>query len=253
MNNSKIESGIELFKRTNQVSVERKHLHLFPYEGPYPGEMVEITGPSGSGKTYLLMYYMIKSTLPRELVDESISGTQCNVIFVNCDHKFEIFKLINLIETYVFKNVPRVKKEIRNIVKSCLERMTILNCYDYNQFFVTLHKLESLVKKSETVTVVVIDSLCSYYWACKLDKPNLSYANFYNNNLEILKDCVQFLNIVCFYSIGEEFSSQSKNKKVDYSIGLSCNKDLILGVLCNSKRPDKRFVMDFNLKVEYLD
>lgn len=241
-----IESGLELFLRAKEHPNQSRSLNLFQGGGPDWGDFIELNTASSSAKTFILTTYIIQCALPKQFQQIQLPGENLHVTLINTDNKFDLLKLTEMIAKYL-KKTPGVKSNIGKIIRCCLKNISLLNCYDNNQYLMTLYNLENFIKVEES-NVVIIDSICPYYWAYHLDHPSASFVFYYNNIMTILKEATKFKNVVHFYFKGvHKIPSEKLCPFVRYILNVEKDGDLFI-VSVISMKPN---VLSFKYSVSF--
>ncbi|KAK9506741.1 hypothetical protein O3M35_008618 [Rhynocoris fuscipes] len=128
--------------------------NLFP-NGPKPKEIIELTGEAGTGKTLLLLEFIKKSILPIRYNEFQIDGLEADVVYLNCDQHFNMFKLVSLMEE---------SDVIDAIINVSLKRLTVFNIFDSETMINTFHLLNRLLSMNSNISLILIDSISAYYW-----------------------------------------------------------------------------------------
>jgi DNA-repair protein XRCC2 len=58
---------------------------------------------------------------------------------------------------------------VESLISECLKKLHVLRCSSSEQLVVTLHDLENLICNQSGVSVIMIDSISSFYWIDKLN------------------------------------------------------------------------------------
>lgn len=117
--------------------------------------------------------------LPSEWKGYNLKGADASIIFIDTDYKFQILRLVNLIEKRMTNCVDCGDKtvigskvssdDIEELVKESLRKLIIIRCTSSFHFLMTLHSLETVVSNNPDIAVLMIDSISTYYW---LDRCN---------------------------------------------------------------------------------
>lgn len=164
----KSENALQRFARLQiRPSLITLEPNLFP-NGPLPGEIIEIFGDLSVGKTFMLLEFIKKVILPKSFRELSIPGLDSDVIYLNTDIHFNILTLNKLLSTYLLRCIPnqfpRRGEVVNEIVKNSLKKLTVLNIYDSETLYTTFHLLQRLLLQNEQVSLIIIDSISSFYW-----------------------------------------------------------------------------------------
>lgn len=223
---SQIESGAELLARlNNKPSLYGIEDTLF-FEGLRNTDIIEINGEQSSGKSLLLSQILAKCILPNYY---QIKGCNASAILINTDHHFQISKLIELMNG-IINNVMSFASEAmeidfdkRTIIKNSLHNLHIINCYNSEQFFLTLRTLDDIFLDNTKIALLAIDSITAYYWQDCEDNI-IKIDTYIKNLLKVIKiHTIQF-NIATIYTKLNEKIYTKRNKltnNIDYKIYLS--------------------------------
>ncbi|CAK9813086.1 DNA repair protein XRCC2 [Anthophora quadrimaculata] len=227
---SQIESGTELLARLNSKScLFDLENTLFP-QGLRNSDVVEISGEQSTGKTLLLSQILAKCILPDYYGTNRIGGCNASAIFINTDHRFQISKLIELMNDIVSFTVNGKVTEINsnkmNIIQNCLHNLHILDCYDNEQFSLTLRMLDDMFLGNPKIALLAIDSITAYYWQDREDNVN-TIDSYIRKLLKLIKMHTTKFSVVTIYTKqyenlynkGKKFMDQFLNN-VDYKIQL---------------------------------
>ena len=134
-----------------------------------PGDSVELYGEEGCGKTELLVHFCANCILPKSLSSINISGKETKVIFIDTSYKFPLWRLIQIIEHRIRRETKAARtvistNEMDKIVKSCLQRLFIVQCLSSLNLMKTLSFLERLLNENPDISVMMIDNISEFYW-----------------------------------------------------------------------------------------
>jgi DNA-repair protein XRCC2 len=73
-------------------------------DGPNFKDVYEFYGSEGTGKTELLLNLITSMILPKEWNSLQLNGSNAGVIFIDTDYKFQILRLVNLMEKRITKS-----------------------------------------------------------------------------------------------------------------------------------------------------
>ncbi|KAK4877914.1 hypothetical protein RN001_010420 [Aquatica leii] len=197
--NSQIESGLELVMRlTQRPNLENINPILIP-KGPYPNEFVEIVGAPGTGKTTVLMDFIVRTLLPLNLL-----GKNCGTVLIDTDHKFDMLRLITMLECEL-KKLNVAKSCIHSAIMKCLKNLTVLNCYDNEQLQMSFYNLEQILIENSDIGLIAVDCIPAYYWQYRnLSDNHISVYGYTKQMLQCLEQCVRNNNIVVAYTRNAE-------------------------------------------------
>lgn len=205
--NPKIESGLQLFSRLHhRPSLKNLNPALLP-DFPSPNEYVEISGDLKCGKNLLMLDFVARCLLPSQYKGIQVEGKNCGAIVINTNHQFDLFELIDIMERILKHSCKKVVQlsidSVQSVIKSCLNNLIILNCYDSVQFQVTLLNLENLLTDNMNISLVVLDNISSYYWEYRSKCGVIGLQAYHLKVLCDLQNSVQNLNVTVIYTINE--------------------------------------------------
>lgn len=215
MNQPSIESGLQLFARTNES--QNNQILKFPIlpGSLYAREFIEISGECGVGKSLLLLDFIVNAILPQTYGSIQLQGNDTQVIVLNTDHQFNIGHVANLLELKLkvhLKMNPPI-----SIIHECLKKITMLNCYDSIQLKYTFLNLEYILQNNKQIKLLAMDSLCSYYWMDRADLGCISFNNYCSTVKNGLLNIVNDFNLIIVYT-KTKVAHSGTIKNVDYTI-----------------------------------
>eukprot|EP00106_Octopus_bimaculoides_P017603 XP_014785045.1 PREDICTED: DNA repair protein XRCC2-like [Octopus bimaculoides] len=211
-----VETGSELLARLGtRVPLSNIVPELFG-EGSSSGEIIEFFGEEGTGKTELLLNLITRCILPKVWQNIPVDGPESKVVFISTDYKFSILRLVLILEKKITKilqshfselsqnandgdNVtkPDMESEVQLFTDDCLQRVQVVYCSSSWQLFLTLHSLEYQLTTDASYSLLVIDSISTFYWLdrfCANDNISNQGLNI-RRITKILKKFVNDLNI----------------------------------------------------------
>lgn len=199
--NDKIESGLQLFARTiDRPNLEGLNADMFPFGGPHPSQLIEITGNEGTGKTILITDVIARCIMPKSYAEYPLPGKNCAAVIINTSHHFSLFKLSEIIEYYLKTLCRKIKPGvIKTIIEKSLENLTVLNCYGFDNFQITLYNLESLILNRKDVSVVAVDSISAFYWTERA-LSDASIVAHHSAITSLLEDLANKFGVIVFYT-----------------------------------------------------
>ncbi|XP_066544354.1 DNA repair protein XRCC2 isoform X2 [Amia ocellicauda] len=100
-----------------------------------------------------MLYHLVaRCILPAEH-----GGLEAEVVFVDTDFHFDMLRLVAVLE----HRLPRSSEEA---LRSCLHRLFVAHCGGTAQLLLTLHYLEGLFCSRPTLSLLVLDSVSTFYW-----------------------------------------------------------------------------------------
>uniref|UniRef100_A0A672K9X2 X-ray repair cross complementing 2 n=1 Tax=Sinocyclocheilus grahami TaxID=75366 RepID=A0A672K9X2_SINGR len=116
------------------------------------GDVVEFHGLEGTGKTETLYHLMSRCIMPVQS-----GGLEVAVVFIDTDYHFDMLRLVSVLE-------GRSENESEERVRLCLHRLSVVHCNCSVQLLLTLHYLENTFSSQLSLSLLVIDSISSFYW-----------------------------------------------------------------------------------------
>ncbi|XP_050075164.1 uncharacterized protein LOC126562647 [Anopheles maculipalpis] len=165
----KIESAFTALGRIASGSETTYNLEpsLFPDGGLRDGELIEISGESNSGKSVLCHELIARTILPT-----SCGGLELGAVLIDCENSYSKAMLLNIMEKHIQNQAnPAVARtladpcQLERIQQDALHRLHLLACYSLEQFELTLLALPKLFITHPELTVVLIDSIATFYWS----------------------------------------------------------------------------------------
>lgn len=214
-----------MFSRvTHRPDLEGLNTIIFP-QGPYPGQIIEVTGDEGTGKTLLVTDFLARCLLPKSYKDIQLPGKNCGAIFVNCNHHFDLFRLAEILQYHIKENYRNLKSNIvQEIINNSLKNLAVINCYTNEQFQATLLNLESLILQETNNSLLIMDTIASFYWIQRIHS-NISYNAYYISIINSLKSLASKFNITVVYTKPVVSMKEQTKKHVDITIRLRKNED----------------------------
>ncbi|XP_017883612.1 DNA repair protein XRCC2 [Ceratina calcarata] len=228
-----VESGLELFARVNANTKPRLcgfENTLFP-DGLRNIDVIEIGGERSTGKTLLLSQILAKCILPDHYRTIRIQGLDASVILINTDHHFQTLKLVELMNGVIDAanqaSATRVTKGLNldktSVIQESLRNLNIIDCYNSEQFSLTLRTLDDVFINNTKIVVLAIDSITAYYWEDR-EANMIKYNNYVKELLQLIKSHTTLFNILTIYTTCSENTCNKKKQilhNVDYKLQLS--------------------------------
>ncbi|XP_073978179.1 X-ray repair cross complementing 2 [Rhodnius prolixus] len=204
------ESCLQLLGRLQKrPSLQGLDAHLFP-NGPKPREVIEITGEAGTGKTLLLLEFIKKSILPIRYNEFQIDGLEAEVVYMNCDHHFNIFKLVSLMEDYLSRCLLTPDSDlIEEIISTSLKRLTVFNIFDSETMMTTFHLLSNLLCMNSNISLILIDSISAYYWQDAMIRGIRKMDLYVLTVLKLLHKSIKDFQVTVIFTRPQYFQSKS--------------------------------------------
>ncbi|XP_034194522.1 X-ray repair cross complementing 2 [Osmia lignaria lignaria] len=228
---SQIESGAELLTRLNNKSSLCELEDTLFFEGIRSTDVIEITGEQSTGKTHLLSRILAKCILPNYF---QIEGCNASAILINADHHFQVSKLSetmsNIIDSTGEKNVDKT-----TVIQNSLHNLQIINCYNSEQFSLTLHTLEDTFLNNPGTALVAIDSITAYYWQDR-EMNAMTMDSYVKKLLKPVRVPATRFNIVTIYTRPCENMRYTEKK---FATNMSGNNIAYRIHLCKTPNPQK--------------
>lgn len=128
-------------------------------------EIICVKGRTNSGKSMLLMELMARTVMQEE------GERKPEVLFVDIDKQFSIFKFADICMKFCLKEETQQDRDhitrLPNHIKSQLEKLHVVsNCNIHNMNINNISPLlNTCLKENKNISLVVIDSLGSYYYS----------------------------------------------------------------------------------------
>ena len=196
-------SPLQLFARLGaKQSLGTLGIPLFtslpsPGGGLCPGDMVEVTGGEGSGKSEFLLNIAARCVLPRQWCDREIGGREVEVVWMSTDHKFDILRLVAILEGVVSKAMScsndreitqssntagvsvheRESESYQTLISSSLSRLHVVYCTSSTELALTLQSLRvSFLTAHPDTCAIVLDNVAEFYWTDRAEADSLRGA-----------------------------------------------------------------------------
>lgn len=214
------ETGLQLFARLiprpSLVGIDEV---LFP-DGPNPKDVIEVSGEHSCGKTLLFTQFIVKCILPREFKATSMMGLNTGVVLLNTDHHFQLYKLISVMENYLKRLRTFSVSDVEEIVKSSLSRFVMYNIADITQLQVTFYALQNLVSNQPEIGLILLDSVCAFYWQDAMTTGMRKMDLYVKNILKTLQKALGDFKGVIMYTRPAYFQSKSFKSEACSSVSV---------------------------------
>ncbi len=164
------------------------------------GDVIEFCGTEGTGKSEILLNIVARCVLPK-LYQGCKLGKETEIVFISTDHKFDLQRLTNLLESHVSQiehfasTQDKNSQEYKDLVLSCLARVHVVYCSSSSELTVTLQYLKTFLHAHSRVCALVLDNVATYYW---MDKDKFEIVQ--NHWISSLKELIQEYHLVVFAS-----------------------------------------------------
>lgn len=201
-----IESGIELLARLNKKPSLCELEDTLFLNGPQGTDIIEISGAQSSGKTLLLSQMLAKCILPNY---HEIKGCNASAILINTDHHFQISKLVELMSNIInaantvsfTTDAVDVEFDKIAVIKNSLRNLHVVNCYNSEQFAVTLRTLDDIFVNNTKIALLAIDSITAYYWQDRKEiKIDITIDTYVKNLLQLIRTHTARFNVATIYT-----------------------------------------------------
>ena len=140
-----------------------------------PGEdVVQLCGEPNCGKTELLFNVIADTILPDRWNSIRLPGRNLSAIFISTDHKFDILRLVCVMENKLKealqkqnikfkKSLPSIVEQ-KSIVTSALERCHVFKTSCGDELLGTIEWLPKFLQHNLNVSIIAIDNVAAYYW-----------------------------------------------------------------------------------------
>lgn len=215
------EDGLELLSRfrKKQSSINLDEV-LFP-TGISNDKFIEIAGASSTGKTLLLCQFLAKCILPVQYKEIKISG--CNVCAIIIDtlghiHISKITEFMIAMIHSAYQNIGAIApvETVNAIVNKSLENLSVVKCYNNDQFQITLNMLESELLSNEKIALLAIDNITAYYWQERWKKSVLTMDFYVKGLVKLIRTCTSQFRIITVYTKWDRPVSKSEPCAKDY-------------------------------------
>lgn len=199
---SQAESGLQLLERLQARPCIKNLTPLLPDE--LTSETIEIIGSTSAGKTLFLTECVAKSIIPK-----NADGLDVDVVYIDLDGQFDITKLVIIIKRLV-------NNADDELVKSCLKKLTLINCYDSATVYVTFQRLKLFLTEQCQVGLIILDSVSANYWQDSISGGEKHMNTYVEKIVMSLKSCVQDFKVPIIYSRQSYFQSKHNNSLSDF-------------------------------------
>lgn len=112
--------------------------------------------------------------IARCVLPQRFGGCEADVLFVDTEHHFQIFKLAAMLEKYLRKGSLGADSvsssqvldadETRSIINSCLKRCHLLKCHSPEQLQLAIFGLDRMFRENGNAALLALDSVSTFYW-----------------------------------------------------------------------------------------
>lgn len=191
---SQAESGLQLLQRLVARPLIKNLTPLLPDE--LTSETIEIIGNTSSGKSLFLIECIAKCITP-----QNFNGLDAGVVYIDLDGQFDINKLIQIIKRLV-------KDPDEELMKSCLTKLTLINCYDSPTLYVTFQRLKLFLTEHYQVGLVILDSVSANYWQDSISGGEKYMDTYVEKMISSLKICLEDFKVPIIFTRQSYFQSK---------------------------------------------
>ncbi|VVC37068.1 DNA recombination and repair protein Rad51-like, C-terminal,P-loop containing nucleoside triphosphate [Cinara cedri] len=197
------ESGLQLLERLLARPVIKNLTPLLPDE--LTSETIEIIGNTSTGKTLFLTECIAKCVTPK-----ISNGLDAGVVYIDLDGQFDITKLVKIIQR-LLKNADE------ELLKSCLAKLTLINCYDSPTLYVTFQRLKLFLTEQSQVGLVILDSVSANYWQDSISRGERYMDTYVEKMISSLKLCLEDFKVPIIFTRQSYFQSKhGDTSSLDY-------------------------------------
>lgn len=199
---SQAESGLQLLERLISRPLIKNLSPLLPDE--LTSEIIEIIGNTSTGKTLFLTECIAKCISP-----QSSNGLNTSVVYIDLDGQFDITKLVEIIQRLV-KNCDE------DLIKSCLKKFTLVDCYDSPTLYVTFQRLRLFLTEHCQVGLVIVDSVSANYWQDSISGGEKYMDTYVEKIISSLKMCLEDFKVPIIYTRQSYFQSKHNDSLLNF-------------------------------------
>ncbi|XP_015379984.1 PREDICTED: DNA repair protein XRCC2 [Diuraphis noxia] len=198
---SHAESGLQLLERLVARPVIKDLTPLLPDE--LTSETIEIIGYASTGKTLFLTECIAKCIIP-----QNAGGLNTGVVYIDLDGQFNITKLVKIIKRLI-------KNTDDNLVKTYLNKLTLINCYDSPTLYVTFQRLKLFLTEQSQVGLVILDSVSANYWQDSVSGGEKYMDTYVEKIISSLKICLEDFKVPIMFTRQSYFQSKQGDSLLD--------------------------------------
>lgn len=199
---SQAESGLQLLERLLGRPLIKNLTPLLPDE--LTGEIIEVIGNASTGKTLFLTECIAKCIIP-----QNVNGLDTGVVYIDLDGQFDIAKLVVIIKRLV-------EDADEEFIKSCLKKLTLVNCFDSPTLYVTFQRLKLFLTEHSKVGLVILDSVSANYWQDSISGGEKYMDTYVEKMISSLKICVEDFKVPIVYTRQSYFQSKQSDSSLNY-------------------------------------
>ena len=156
------------------------------------GDVIELQGNSGTAKSELLLNITAHCILPKEWEGFLLGGRGIGVAYISIDRKFDVLRLVSILERKVLRLLGREKDLVaedfvslqathiactnrqrfssqqasvdKTLIETCLKRVYIFSCRSCQELTLTMISLKQFLRNSPHVNMIIIDHVYAFEW-----------------------------------------------------------------------------------------
>ena len=156
------------------------------------GDVIELLGNSGTAKSELLLNITAQCILPKEWDRFLLGGRGMGVAYISIDRKFDVLRLVSILERKVLQLLGREKDLVaedfvslqathiactnwqrlssqqasvdKNLIETCLKRVYIFSCRSSQELTLTMISLKHFLHNSLHVNLIILDHVYALEW-----------------------------------------------------------------------------------------
>lgn len=199
---SQAESGLQLLQRLRARPVIKNLMPLLSDE--LTSEIIELIGNTSTGKTLFLTECIAKCITP-----QCFNGLNSGVVYIDLDGQFDVTKLVTIIKRLI-------EDADEELIKSCLNKLTLINCYDSPTLFVTFQRLKLFLAEEYQVGLVILDSVSANYWQDSKSGGEKYMDTYVEKIISSLKICVEDFKVPIIFTRQSYFRSKPSDSCLDF-------------------------------------
>lgn len=247
MEENNIESGVQLITRLNSKNEKLTNLNekLFG-DDDLTNTNVEIVSDYSIDKSKLLIDFIVRSILPTHL---NKNWKNCGLMLINTNFQIGVFQIVKTIDQHLKDlNVQNRKA----VIEESLKNLTILNCFNWTEFEITIYSLEEKINKRPNICMLVLDDITAFYWIKKQEQDMLSTFMHSQKVFSLILSIIQSLNI--FFVFGRTENNQLNQDKrlsqnIDFQINVSKKDETSFEAKVRSYKSDQINIVSFTNKL----
>ncbi|XP_017476081.1 PREDICTED: DNA repair protein XRCC2 [Rhagoletis zephyria] len=198
-----------------EIAYRRPTLHdldteVFANDAPLSKSLTEISGPAEAGKSMLLWRLMARCLAPTYF-----GGRNCDIIFIDLRHKFDIEHFQKQIRRMVVSSTEQhTATELEEVVEKCLDSIHWLSCYSSNHFDAALETADILLMKHPDCALIAIDGLDAFYWLDTYAR-RIRMQTHYSRNVDRLRSLCDRHSVCCAYTVDTNYINAKRAKGTD--------------------------------------